>query len=125
MMHYLYQARSLLKRVIPWSEEELRKGLDADYKKLEEEKKNLLFTLDKVEEELYLTLDKHEHKEQFVKAKVIINKAFICHVDMYFYFKDEDRWEKSVISFSTKIVLDMEDRMKLENAPPLEIDFML
>ena len=62
----IQKARYILKKVISWSEDELRKGLDADYKKLEEEKKSLLFTLNKVDEELYSTLDKHKNKEQFV-----------------------------------------------------------
>lgn len=125
VMEYITMARGVLKKVIPWSEEELTSKLNDDYKKLEEEKNELIFSLEKVEKELILTLDNHEKKEQFIKAKVIINKDFNCHVDMYFYFESEDKWEKSTLNFNQKIVLNRDNEEKLKKSPPLEIDFTL
>ncbi len=118
-------ARTLLKTIIPWSEQELQEALAYDYKKLKEDKQNTIFSLEKIEKELRIIIDANKDKEHFVKAKVVINKDFICHADIYFYFSDEDKWKKSVIDFNKKVVLDDEYREKLEMAPPLEIDFTI
>ncbi len=77
-----------------------------------------LITLEELDEELTELLNNYEHKANFVKAKIIVNDDYSCHIDMYFYFSELDQWEKST--------LELEQTVSLENtAVPLEIEFTL
>jgi len=122
MINSLVKARTLLKHILPWSKEELEQDLDRDYAQLRDDK---AFTLSKLEKELREVLETHENRNFFVKAKVIINENYRCYVDVYFYFKTDDRWEQLVIPFDKKIHLNENDKKKLETSPPLEINFKL
>lgn len=121
-INYIEKARTTLKHIVPWSKEELHRDLDEDYAQLRADKS---FTLDKLEKELKEVLGTHNHRDFFVKAKVIIEKNHSCHVDAYFYFKEDNRWEQLVIPFDKKIDLDEKYKEKLELSPPLEIGFTL
>ena len=120
MINLLLKGRTVLKYIIPWSKEDIEKDLDRDYAELRADK---AFTLEKLEKELREVLETHENRDFFVKAKVIIDEDYSCHVDAYFYFKTEDRWEQLMIPFDKKIDLNEQDKEKLKLAPPLEIDF--
>jgi hypothetical protein len=129
MIDTFVKIRTALKHIIPWDEDEIRNDLEKDYVNLEKDKKNYLmkngFTLKNVEEKIISILDVNLYKNDFKKAKIIIDENYQVKIDMYFYTEKDNNWKKSVIEFENSIVLSSEDDEKLKNAPPLEIDFTL
>ena len=77
-----------------------------------------ILTLEELDEELTMLINGHEYRDNFVKAKIIVNSDYSCHIDMYFYFSETDQWEKSTLEPEQTIFLD-------GATVPLEIDFTL
>jgi len=129
MIEFIVGARKVLKKIIPWNENEIRNDLEKDYTNLKKNQKEYamenIFILQNVEEEIISILNTSSDKDNFKKAKIIIDENYQVKVDMYFYTEKNDNWEKSIIEFKKSIVLNTEDDKKLKIAPPLEINFTL
>ncbi len=129
MMDIFLKAREVLKHIIPWDENEIRNDLEKDYVNLEKDQKKYAmengFTLKNVEEKIISILNTSIDKDDFKKAKIIIDENHQVKVDMYFYTEKDNNWKKSIIEFENSIVLSSEDDEKLKSAPPLEYSFTI
>ena len=127
MINIFLKAREVLKQIIPWDENEIRNDLEKDYANLEKDQKKYAmengFTLKNVEEKIISVLNTSLDKDDFKKAKIIIDENYKVKVDMYFYTEKDNNWKKSIIEFENSIVLSSKDDKKLKSAPPLEYDF--
>ena len=129
MIEFIWTTRNFLKKIIPWDESEIRNDLEKDYANLKKVQEEYVmensFTLQNIEEKIISILNTSSDKDDFKKAKIIIDENYQVKIDMYFYTEKDNNWKKSIIEFQNSIVLNSEDDKKLKIAPPLEINFTL